>query len=71
MEASLDSHRSVAEAAVVGFPDPVKGQALCCYVSLTNGVEGSPDLIKELRMQVCGPVAVSGVTEKACQNMFC
>jgi acetyl-CoA synthetase len=31
VEAALTAHDAVIEAAVVGVPDPVRGEALCCY----------------------------------------
>jgi acetyl-CoA synthetase len=52
IEAALARHPAVSEAAVVGFPDAIKGQGMCCYVSLVADATDSPELIKELRLQV-------------------
>ena len=60
VESALVSHPSVAEAAVVGRPDPLKGQALVCFVILKTGAKASPSLRDELRAHVgkeIGPVA--------------
>lgn len=60
VESALVSHPSVAEAAVVGRPDDLKGQALVCFVTLKTGVSASPALRDELRAHVgreIGPVA--------------
>ena len=40
IESALVSHPSVAEAAVVGPPHELKGQAIFCFVTLKNGVDG-------------------------------
>lgn len=59
IESSLVSHESVAEAAVVGRPDDLKGEAICCFITLKNGV--STDNLKyQLQQHVCdhiGPLA--------------
>jgi acyl-coenzyme A synthetase/AMP-(fatty) acid ligase len=52
VESALAAHPSVAEAAVVGYPHSAKGQGLCCYVTLAHGAAASPNLLKELKMQV-------------------
>jgi len=52
IESSLVSHETVAEAAVVGKPDELKGEAICCFVTLKNGVE-SKDLTQSLKQHVC------------------
>eukprot|EP00937_MAST-01D_sp_MAST-1D-sp2_P001326 g1326.t1 len=52
VESSLVAHDACAEAAVVGFPHEVKGEAICCYVILTEGATESPELLAELRMSV-------------------
>jgi acetyl-CoA synthetase len=60
VESALVSHPSVAEAAVVGRPDELKGQALVCFVTLKTGQKASPELKAELRNHVgkeIGPVA--------------
>ena len=60
VESALVSHPSVAEAAVVGRPDELKGQALVCFVTLKSGVAAQPELKNELRLHVgkeIGPVA--------------
>lgn len=60
VESALVSNQKVAEAAVVGRPDALKGQALVAFVTLKSGVEASPDLREELRRHVAkeiGPVA--------------
>ncbi|MBM3823681.1 MAG: acetate--CoA ligase [Verrucomicrobia bacterium] len=60
VESALVSHLKVAEAAVVGRPDSLKGQALVAFVTLKTGVKASPELQKELREHVgkeIGPVA--------------
>jgi len=60
VESALVSHPSVAEAAVVGRPDPLKGQALVCFVTLKTGIVAAPGLRDELRAHVgkeIGPVA--------------
>ena len=60
VESALVSHPSVAEAAVVGRPDELKGQALVCFVTLKTGIKSSPELKNELRNHIgkeIGPVA--------------
>ncbi|WP_175501206.1 acetate--CoA ligase [Poseidonocella pacifica] len=60
VESALVAHAKVAEAAVVGYPHPIKGQGIYCYVTLMNGVEPSDELCKELEKWVrteIGPIA--------------
>jgi acetyl-CoA synthetase len=52
VESALVSNHKVAEAAVVGRPDDLKGQALVAYVTLKSGVKAHPDIREELRNQV-------------------
>jgi acetyl-CoA synthetase len=52
IESALVSHRSVAEAAVVGKPDDLKGQAISAFVTLESGLAPSESLRKELRDHV-------------------
>lgn len=49
IESALVSHPAVAEAAVVGFPHDIKGQAIYVYVSPVEGVDVSDELTQELR----------------------
>ena len=48
IESALVSHKSVAEAAVVGFPHEIKGQGIYAYVTLKAGFEESEELRLEL-----------------------
>ena len=52
IESALVSHGSVAEAAVVGRPDDLKGQALVCFVTVKNGFAPTPELREALRAHV-------------------
>jgi acetyl-CoA synthetase len=60
VESAIVSHPKVAEAAVVGRNDDLKGQALVAFVTLKGGVKAEPSLRDELRNHVgkeIGPVA--------------
>jgi len=48
VESALVSHDNVAEAAVVGRPDPITGQALIAFVTARSGVDTSPELARAL-----------------------
>jgi acetyl-CoA synthetase len=52
IESALVSHPAVAEAAVVGRPDDLKGQAVAAFVTLESGNKASPTLKEELRKHV-------------------
>ena len=52
VESALVSHEAVAEAAVVGRPDDLKGQAISAFVTLEGGRKGSDELKNELRAHV-------------------
>lgn len=52
IESALVSHEKVAEAAVVGRPDEIKGQAIAAFVTLEGDNQGSPELKDELRRHV-------------------
>jgi acetyl-CoA synthetase len=47
VESALVAHPLVAEAAVVGFPHDIKGEGICCFVSLKSG-EGNEQLERDL-----------------------
>ncbi|RME35363.1 MAG: acetate--CoA ligase [Gammaproteobacteria bacterium] len=68
VESALVLHPSVAEAAVVGYPHPVKGQGIYAYVTLINDVEPSEELKKELVALVTkeiGPIAKPDIIQWA------
>ncbi|MGM0634203.1 MAG: acetate--CoA ligase [Pseudomonadota bacterium] len=48
IESALDEHPLVAEAAVVGYPHPVKGQSIYAFVNLMGTNEGDEALEKEV-----------------------
>ncbi len=52
IESALVAHSKVAEAAVVGRPDELKGQAIAAFVTLEEGYEPSEALKQELRQWV-------------------
>jgi acetyl-CoA synthetase len=52
IESALVSHAKVAEAAVVGRPDELKGQGVVAFVTVKTGVDASNDLKAELREHV-------------------
>lgn len=52
IESALVSHQSVAEAAVIGIPNEITGQALVAFVLLKNDVAASDSLNRELKEHV-------------------
>ncbi len=52
IESALVSHQTVAEAACVGRPDDMKGQAVVAFVTLEGGRKGDDKLRDELRAHV-------------------
>jgi acetyl-CoA synthetase len=60
VESALVHHPAVAEAAVVGKPHEITGQAVCCFVTLKKGEHDHDKLGQELRQWVAheiGPFA--------------
>jgi acetyl-CoA synthetase len=57
IESALVSHPAVAEAAVVGGPDPVTGEAINAFVILRLGFEPTPELGEELRRHVATKIS--------------
>jgi len=63
VEAAFSSHPAVAEAAVIGKSDPVKGQVIKAFVILKEDYQLTTDVIEDLQKHVryeLGPVAVLG-----------
>lgn len=61
VESALVSHPAVAEAAVIGRPDPIKGENIKAYVILRVGHKGSPELettLKDHVRHVLGAIAI-------------
>ncbi|MEG3938227.1 acetate--CoA ligase [Microcoleus sp. S36b_A3] len=52
VESALVSHPAVAEAAVVGKPDEIKGEEIVAFVTLDDSQQPSPELEKELKQHV-------------------
>ena len=52
IESALVSHPAVAEAAVVGRPDDIKGQGIAAFVTLESGRKATDELKQELRAHV-------------------
>ncbi|MDJ0719728.1 MAG: acetate--CoA ligase [Prochloraceae cyanobacterium] len=52
VESALVSHPAVAEAAVVGKPDEVKGEEVFAFVTLEGSYDPSDDLVNELKQHV-------------------
>jgi acetyl-CoA synthetase len=61
VESALVSHSDVAEAAVIGVPDELKGNVIYAYCILREGAEDNPDRVDDLKQHVrheMGPIAV-------------
>jgi acetyl-CoA synthetase len=56
VESALVSHPQVAEAAVVGRPHDLKGEAIVCFVTPSAGVQASEALKKQLAEHVVGQI---------------
>ncbi|WP_341863855.1 acetate--CoA ligase [Gymnodinialimonas sp. 57CJ19] len=68
IESALVAHETVSEAAVVGYPHPVKGQGIYCYVTLMNDETPSDELKATLQAwvrQEIGPIAKPDVIQWA------
>ena len=68
VESALVLHESVAEAAVVGFHHPIKGQGIYAFVTLMKGIEFNDDLEKDLIKFVAkeiGPIAKPDLIQNA------
>jgi acetyl-CoA synthetase len=64
VESALVADPKVAEAAVVGFPHDIKGQAIYAFVTLVAGQEGDDSLRKELVAEVRKDIGALAAPEK-------
>jgi acetyl-CoA synthetase len=64
VESSLVRHKDVAEAAVVGAPHELKGQAIHCFVTLKSHVKESDALTDDLRQWVATEIGALARPEK-------
>ncbi len=67
IESALVDDKRVAEAAVVGRPDDVTGEAIFCFVILKSDVEPTPGLGEDLRQHVATKI---GAIARPRQVMF-
>ena len=69
VESALVLHEAVAEAAVVGFPHPIKGEGIYAYVTPMAGMNEDPatltDELVELVRKEIGPIAKPDVIQLA------
>ena len=66
VESALISHSAVAEAAVIGKPDPIRGESIKGFVTLRVGNDPSEEMVAALKAHVrreLGPIAVPSELE--------
>ena len=66
VESALVSNAAVAEAAVIGKPDELRGEVIKAFVTLRMGYESSGDMVAALKLHVrqeLGPIAVPAEIE--------
>ena len=64
IESALVSHESVAEAAVVGKKDELKGEAIVAFVSLEKNFKNSDQLVDAIKLHVVSEIGVIAKPEK-------
>ena len=64
IESALVSHKSVAEAAVVGKKDDLKGEVIVAFLSLEKNVESSSELEEDLKKHVVNEIGIIAKPEK-------
>jgi acetyl-CoA synthetase len=52
VESALVDHPHVAEAAVIGRPHEIKGQAIAAFVTIKDGTQPTKDLMQEIKAHV-------------------
>jgi acetyl-CoA synthetase len=66
VESALASHKSCAEAAVVGVPHDIKGEAIFCYVVLAEGVQAGGEAAATLKNQVRAVIGAWATPDHIC-----
>ncbi len=56
VESALVDHRAVVESAVVGKAHEIKGESIAAFVTLKEGIDGSDELLTELRTHVSAKI---------------
>ena len=64
IEGAIGGHNAVAEAAVVGYPHDIKGNAIYAYVTLKTGEEPTDEKKKEIVLQVRQAIGPHAAPEK-------
>ncbi len=64
IESALVSHKSVAESAVVGKKDDLKGEVIVAFVSLEKDVNCSSELVENLKKHVVNEIGIIAKPEK-------
>ncbi len=64
IESALVSHKLVAEAAVVGRKDDLKGEAIVAFLSLEKDVNTSSELVEELKKHVVNEIGIIAKPDK-------
>ncbi len=64
IEGAIGKHPSVAEAAVVGFPHDIKGNAIYAYVTLRTGEQPTDEMKKEIVLSVRNHIGPHATPEK-------
>lgn len=57
VESKLIEHKAVAEAGVIGKPDPIRGEIVKAFIVLKDGYTSSSELLEEIRIYVRGELA--------------
>ncbi|MCU6317006.1 acetate--CoA ligase [Klebsiella aerogenes] len=66
IESALSAHESVAEAAVIGLPHSLKGEAVCACIRLYDNIMPSAELSSELKQWVRLKIGPISTPEKIC-----
>ncbi len=64
IESALVSHKSVAESAVVGKKDDLKGEVIVAFISLEKEVKSSSELVENLKKHVVNEIGIIAKPEK-------